>query len=128
MTKWTTAKIPDQSGRTAIVTGANTGLGLETAKALAARGAHVVLAVRNVTKGEAAAEWISRSVPDADLELQRLDLGSLASVREAAEEIRTKHERIDLLINNAGVMWTPKQTTADGFGCSSAPTTWATSR
>lgn len=115
MTKWTTAKIPDQSGRTAIVTGANTGLGLETAKALAARGAHVVLAVRNVTKGEAAAEWISRSVPDADLELQRLDLGSLASVREAADEIRTKHERIDLLINNAGVMTPPKETTADGF-------------
>ncbi|MCV7206623.1 short-chain dehydrogenase [Mycolicibacterium peregrinum] len=115
MTKWTTAKIPDQSGRTAIVTGANTGLGLETAKALAARGAHVVLAVRNVTKGEAAAEWISRSVPYADLELQRLDLGSLASVREAAEEIRTKHERIDLLINNAGVMTPPKETTADGF-------------
>ncbi|MEW2482014.1 SDR family NAD(P)-dependent oxidoreductase [Mycobacterium sp. NPDC049093] len=115
MTKWTTAKIPDQSGRTAVVTGANTGLGLETAKALAARGAHVVLAVRNVTKGEAAAEWISRSVPDADLELQRLDLGSLASVHEAADEIRTKHERIDLLINNAGVMTPPKETTADGF-------------
>ena len=115
MTKWTTAKIPDQSGRTAVVTGANTGLGLETAKALAVRGAHVVLAVRNVTKGEAAAEWISRSVPDADLELQRLDLGSLASVREAADEIKTKHERIDLLINNAGVMTPPKETTADGF-------------
>lgn len=115
MTKWTTAKIPDQSGRTAVVTGANTGLGLETAKALAAKGAHVVLAVRNVTKGEAAAEWISRSVPDADLELQRLDLGSLASVREAADEIRTKHERIDLLVNNAGVMTPPKETTADGF-------------
>ncbi|MFV8242891.1 SDR family NAD(P)-dependent oxidoreductase [Mycolicibacterium peregrinum] len=115
MTKWTTAKIPDQTGRTAIVTGANTGLGLETARALAAKGAHVVLAVRNVTKGEAAAEWISRSVPYADLELQRLDLGSLASVREAAEEIRTKHERIDLLINNAGVMTPPKETTADGF-------------
>jgi len=115
MTKWTTAKIPDQSGRTAIVTGANTGLGLETAKALAAKGAHVVLAVRNLTKGEAAAEWIIRSVRDADLELQRLDLGSLASVREAADEIRTKHETIDLLINNAGVMTPPRETTSDGF-------------
>lgn len=115
MTKWTTAKIPDQSGRTAIVTGANTGLGLETAKALAAKGAHVVLAVRNLTKGEAAAEWITRSVRDADLELQRLDLGSLASVREAADEIRTKHETIDLLINNAGVMTPPRETTSDGF-------------
>ncbi|AIY48412.1 SDR family NAD(P)-dependent oxidoreductase [Mycolicibacterium fortuitum] len=115
MTKWTTAKIPDQSGRTAIVTGANTGLGLETAKALAAKGAHVVLAVRNLTKGEAAAEWITRSVRDADLELQRLDLGSLASVREAVDEIRTKHETIDLLINNAGVMTPPRETTSDGF-------------
>ncbi|WP_454788310.1 SDR family NAD(P)-dependent oxidoreductase [Mycolicibacterium lutetiense] len=115
MTKWTTAKIPDQSGRTAIVTGANTGLGLETAKALAAKGAHVVLAVRNLDKGAAAAEWISRSVPKADLELQRLDLGSLASVREAADELREKHHRIDLLINNAGVMTPPKETTSDGF-------------
>ncbi|OHT92249.1 SDR family NAD(P)-dependent oxidoreductase [Mycobacterium syngnathidarum] len=115
MTKWTAAKIPDQKGRTAIVTGANTGLGLETAKALAAKGAHVVLAVRNLTKGEAAAEWISRSVPHADLELQRLDLGSLASVREAADAIRNKHDHIDLLINNAGVMTPPKETTADGF-------------
>lgn len=115
MTKWTTAKIPDQSGRTAIVTGANTGLGLETAKALAAKGAHVVLAVRNLDKGEAAVEWISRSVRDADLELQRLDLGSLASVREAAAELRDKHARIDLLINNAGVMTPPRETTSDGF-------------
>ncbi|MBX8688472.1 SDR family NAD(P)-dependent oxidoreductase [Mycobacterium sp. 20091114027_K0903767] len=115
MTNWTTANIPDQSGRTAVVTGANTGLGLETAKALAAKGAHVVLAVRNVDKGEAAVEWISRSVPDADLELQRLDLGSLTSVREAADEIRAKHDTIDLLINNAGVMYPPKETTADGF-------------
>ncbi|MGV0811374.1 SDR family NAD(P)-dependent oxidoreductase [Mycolicibacterium boenickei] len=115
MSKWTTVNIPDQTGRTAVVTGANTGLGLETAKALASKGAHVVLAVRNLDKGEAAVEWISRSVPNADLELQRLDLGSLASVREAADEIRTKHERIDLLINNAGVMYPPKETTADGF-------------
>lgn len=115
MTKWTTANIPDQSGRTAVVTGANTGLGLETAKALAAKGSHVVLAVRNLTKGEAAVEWISRSVPAASLELQRLDLGSLGSVREAADEIRTKHETIDLLINNAGVMTPPRETTSDGF-------------
>ncbi|KLI08513.1 short-chain dehydrogenase [Mycolicibacterium conceptionense] len=115
MTKWTTAKILDQSGRTAIVTGANTGLGLETAKALAAKGAHVVLAVRNLDKGAAAVEWISRSVRDADLELQRLDLGSLASVREAAAELRDKHARIDLLINNAGVMTPPRETTSDGF-------------
>ncbi|MGV9797788.1 SDR family NAD(P)-dependent oxidoreductase [Mycobacterium sp. NPDC003449] len=112
---WTHADIPDQTGRTAVVTGANTGLGLETAKALAAKGARVVLAVRNLDKGKGAVEWISRAVPDADLQLQRLDLGSLASVREGAEELKTKHDRIDLLINNAGVMTPPKQTTADGF-------------
>ncbi|MGA5538141.1 SDR family NAD(P)-dependent oxidoreductase [Mycolicibacterium nivoides] len=115
MTSWTTANIPNQTGRTAIVTGANTGLGLETAKALAAKGAHVVLAVRNLDKGAAAVEWISRSVPNADLELQRLDLGSLKSVREAADEIRAGHDTIDLLINNAGVMTPPKETTEDGF-------------
>ncbi|MBN3512602.1 SDR family NAD(P)-dependent oxidoreductase [Mycolicibacterium septicum] len=115
MTSWTTANIPNQTGRTAIVTGANTGLGLETAKALAAKCAHVVLAVRNLDKGAAAVEWISRSVPNAGLELQRLDLGSLKSVREAADEIRAKHDTIDLLINNAGVMTPPKETTEDGF-------------
>jgi NAD(P)-dependent dehydrogenase (short-subunit alcohol dehydrogenase family) len=115
MTKWTTARIPDQTGRIAIVTGANTGLGLETAKALAAKGAHVVLAVRNLDKGKAAVDWIMRSAPTADLELQQLDLGSLASVRSAAEDLKRKHDRIDLLINNAGVMWPPKQTTEDGF-------------
>lgn len=115
MTKWTTARIPDQTGRIAVVTGANTGLGLETAKALAAKGAHVVLAVRNLSKGQGAVDWISRTVPDADLELQQLDLSSLASVRTAAEELKSKHDHIDLLINNAGVMYTPKQTTKDGF-------------
>lgn len=115
MTKWNAADIPDQTGRIAVVTGANTGLGLETAKALAAKGARVVLAVRNLEKGEAAREWISRSVPEADLQLQRLDLGSLASVRDAADELKDKHDRIDLLINNAGVMTPPKETTTDGF-------------
>ncbi|OMC00512.1 short-chain dehydrogenase [Mycobacterium sp. NS-7484] len=115
MAKWTTVAIPDQTGRTAVITGANTGLGLETAKALAAKGAHVVLAVRNLIKGEAAAEWISRSVPGADLHLQHLDLGSLASVRDAADQLKDKYDRIDLLINNAGVMTPPKELTTDGF-------------
>ncbi|MGV0740760.1 SDR family NAD(P)-dependent oxidoreductase [Mycolicibacterium sp. XJ870] len=110
MTKWTTANIPDQSGRLAVVTGANTGLGLETAKALAAKGAHVVLAVRNLDKGKQAAAQISGAV-----EVQELDLTSLASIRSAADSLKAKHQRIDLLINNAGVMTTPKGTTADGF-------------
>ena len=101
---WLAAHIPDQTGRTAIVTGANTGLGYATAEALAAKGAHVVLAVRNLEKGKEAAQRIEDAAPGADVELQRLDLGSLASVRQAAEELRSKHERIDLLINNAGIL------------------------
>jgi NAD(P)-dependent dehydrogenase (short-subunit alcohol dehydrogenase family) len=110
MTKWTTADIPDQTGRTAVITGANTGLGFETAKALANRGAHVVLAVRNLDKGKDAAARIG-----GDVTVSELDLTSLASVRSAADELKSRYERIDLLINNAGVMWTPKSTTKDGF-------------
>ena len=115
MTKWTTADIPDQTGRTAVVTGANTGLGYETAAALAAKGAHVVLAVRNLEKGEEAARRIEQATPGAQIQLQELDLTSLDSIRTAADELRTAHESIDLLINNAGVMMTPKSTTKDGF-------------
>jgi NAD(P)-dependent dehydrogenase (short-subunit alcohol dehydrogenase family) len=115
MTKWTTADIPDQTGRTAVITGANTGLGYETAGALAAKGAHVVLAVRNLEKGKEAARGIEQATPDAQVQLQELDLTSLESIREAAEELRAKHDQIDLLINNAGVMMTPKSTTKDGF-------------
>lgn len=115
MAKWTTADIPDQTGRVAVITGANTGLGYETAKALAARGAHVVLAVRNLDKGKDAVARITAESPAADVALQELDLTSLASVRAAAEQLRSAHDRIDLLINNAGVMYTPKSTTKDGF-------------
>ncbi|WP_078291831.1 SDR family NAD(P)-dependent oxidoreductase [Mycobacterium sp. D16R24] len=115
MTTWSTTDIPDQTGRVAIVTGANTGLGLETAKALAAHGAHVVLAVRNTEKGKAAAAEITAAHADADITLQSLDLSSLESVRRASDELKTRYEKIDLLINNAGVMWTEKSTTADGF-------------
>lgn len=110
MTRWTTHHIPDQSGRTAVITGANTGLGFETAKALAEHGAHVVLAVRDTDKGKRAAAQLT-----GDVGVQELDLGSLESVRAAAAELRGSHERIDLLINNAGVMTPPKSTTADGF-------------
>jgi NAD(P)-dependent dehydrogenase (short-subunit alcohol dehydrogenase family) len=107
---WTEQHIPDQSGRVAIVTGANTGLGFETARMLAEHGAQVVLAVRDVEKGERAAARIA-----GDVRVQALDLTSLASVRSAAADLRAAHPRIDLLINNAGVMYTPKATTADGF-------------
>jgi NAD(P)-dependent dehydrogenase (short-subunit alcohol dehydrogenase family) len=115
MPKWTTADIPDQSGRTAVITGANTGLGYETAAALAAKGAHVVLAVRNLDKGREAADRITAATPGASVALQELDLTSLDSVRTAADELRDANDTIDLLINNAGVMMTPKSTTKDGF-------------
>src|SRR5260370_15520957 len=115
MTKWTTADIPDQTGRTAVITGANTGLGYETAAALAAKGAQVVLAVRNIDKGKAAADLITRANPGAGVAVQELDLTSLESIGSAADELRSKYDNIDLLINNAGVMFTPKSTTKDGF-------------
>ena len=110
MSTWTTADIPDQSGRTAVITGANTGLGFETAKALADKGARVVLAVRDTDKGRQAAARIG-----GDVTVQELDLTSLASIRAASEELHTTFESLDLLINNAGVMTTPKATTKDGF-------------
>jgi NAD(P)-dependent dehydrogenase (short-subunit alcohol dehydrogenase family) len=108
--KWTEQDIPDQTGRVAVVTGANSGLGFETARVLARRGASVVLAVRNVKKGAQAAARMT-----GDISVQELDLTSLESVRAAAAELSETHPRIDLLINNAGVMYTPKQTTRDGF-------------
>ncbi len=112
---WSASDIPDQSGRVVVVTGANTGLGYHTAEALAGRGAHVVLAVRNPEKGNAAVAQIVAAKPQADVTLQALDLSSLDSVRSAADALRSAYPRIDLLINNAGVMWTPKQVTKDGF-------------
>src|SRR5271165_6269683 len=115
MAKWTVTDIPDQTGRVAVITGANTGLGYETALALADHGAHVVLAVRNLDKGKDAVARIAASSPQADVALQELDLTSLESIRAAADQLRAEHDRIDLLINNAGVMYTPKSTTKDGF-------------
>lgn len=112
---WTTTDIPDQTGRVAVVTGANTGLGRETARALATAGAEVILAVRDTLKGEAAAADIRAKAPAAKLKVQKLDLGSLASIRTASEELHATHPRIDLLINNAGVMYPPYGLTEDGF-------------
>ena len=112
---WTEKDVPNESGRVAIVTGSNTGLGYDTARVLAARGARVVMAVRDTAKGDAAAARIRELSPGAEVTVHALDLGSLASVRAAAAELAAAHPRIDLLINNAGVMYPPKQTTADGF-------------
>ncbi len=112
---YTRDSIPDQTGRTVVVTGANGGLGLETVKALAAKGAHVVMAARDRAKASAAIEEIRRETPDALLEPVDLDLASLASVRAAVEQILAEHRRLDILINNAGVMATPERRTDDGF-------------
>jgi NAD(P)-dependent dehydrogenase (short-subunit alcohol dehydrogenase family) len=107
--QWTEADIPDLAGRTAVVTGGNAGLGLQIARVLAARGAQVVLACRSVGKGRTAAAEVRGAA------VVRLDLASLRSVRAAADEIRAAYPRLDLLINNAGVMEVPYEQTADGF-------------
>jgi NAD(P)-dependent dehydrogenase (short-subunit alcohol dehydrogenase family) len=112
---WTAKDIPDQSGRNAIVTGANSGLGLVTARELARAGASVVMACRNLDKGHAAIEQVRAAVPDAQVQLEELDLASLESVRGFAERYRATHDGLDLLINNAGVMAPPRRRTADGF-------------
>lgn len=112
---YTTADIPDLTGRIAVVTGANGGLGLETARALAGAGAHVVMAARDQAKARAARDDITVGHPEASLELVPLDLASLASVADAAATIATAHPKIDILVNNAGLMAMPERTTAEGF-------------
>lgn len=113
-----------------MITGANAGLGYQTAAALADKGAHVVMAVRNLGKGHDAAAEIKRSTPDANISVQELDLTSLDSIRQAADQVTAEHPHIDLLINNAGVMWTPESTTKLKMdsSCSSAPTISVISR
>jgi NAD(P)-dependent dehydrogenase (short-subunit alcohol dehydrogenase family) len=112
---WTVSDIADQHGRTAVITGANSGLGLQTARALAGKGATVVMACRNQEKGAAALQSVRDQHPAATVELLELDLADLASVRKAAEELLVRHGAIDMLFNNAGVMALPHRTTADGF-------------
>ncbi|MEU4427511.1 oxidoreductase [Actinoplanes sp. NPDC024001] len=110
---WTLQAIPDQSGRVAVVTGANSGIGFVTARELARRGAHVVLACRDPQRGAAALARMRGELPHASLELRRVDLGSLASIREFAAG--WDHGRLDLLVNNAGIAVVPYAVTADGF-------------
>ncbi len=113
---WSAENIPNQSGRVAIVTGANSGIGLVAAQTLAAKGAKVILACRSAERANAALVGIRERTPDADVHYKNLDLSSLRSVREFAREILSEEERLDLLINNAGVMMPPKRSeTEDGF-------------
>jgi NAD(P)-dependent dehydrogenase (short-subunit alcohol dehydrogenase family) len=112
---WTLQHIPDQSGRVVVVTGANSGTGFETARVLASRGATVVLACRNAMKAEEAVRRIQKRHRGSRVEAQLLDLGSLKSVHGAAATVLERYDRLDLLINNAGVMVPPYGRTEDGF-------------
>jgi NAD(P)-dependent dehydrogenase (short-subunit alcohol dehydrogenase family) len=112
---WNSSDIPDQSGRVAVVTGANSGLGLATSRELARAGAKVVMACRDPARGEAALAALRRSVPEGSVELAPLDLADLSSVSGFATEFLSVHRVLDLLVNNAGVMATPRRLTADGF-------------
>ncbi|HEX3678097.1 MAG TPA: oxidoreductase [Galbitalea sp.] len=115
MTRWTAADIPDQSGKVAVITGANSGLGYHTALELARRGARVVVASRSDVRGKEAVARIIAEVPDSDLDLRSLDLANLANIRTFADGVASSYPSIDLLINNAGVMAIPRSTTVDGF-------------
>ena len=112
---WNESDIADQSGKTVIVTGANSGIGYETARVLAAKGAHVVLACRSAERGGEALARIQSEHPGAKAELRLLDLSDLSSVKSFAERFRKQHGKFDILINNAGVMVPPFSKTADGF-------------
>lgn len=112
---WTAADMPDQSGKTVIVTGGNGGLGLETAREMARKGAHVIIAARNLDKAAAAEADIRTELPDASVEVRGLDLASKASIKKFADSITADFEAIDVLFNNAGVMAMPERTTEDGF-------------
>jgi len=112
---WSTEDIGDQTGRVALITGANSGIGFETAKALADHGGHVVMACRDPEKARRAADELENDLDRSSIELLTLDLADLVSVRRSAEQFLAEHARLDLLINNAGVMATPYRQTADGF-------------
>ena len=113
--KWTTENIPNQNGRVVIVTGSSSGIGYETARILAEKQATVIIAVRNLEKGNAAADKIKSGIKDADLRILELDLANLESVKNFAENFKKNYSQLDLLINNAGVMIPPYSKTADGF-------------
>jgi NAD(P)-dependent dehydrogenase (short-subunit alcohol dehydrogenase family) len=113
--RWTEADVPDLSGRTAVITGANAGIGFEIARVLAGRGAQPVLACRNPSRAGQAADRLRSAQPTASIATVELNLASLASVHAAAARLRAAYPRLDLLVNNAGVMEVPYERTEDGF-------------
>ncbi|MFN2536765.1 MAG: oxidoreductase [Mycobacteriales bacterium] len=115
MTRWTPTDIPDQTGRIALVTGANSGLGFHTTLELARKGARVLMACRNPAKAETALAMVRKEITDPNVELVQLDLASLDSVERAAEDVASRVPHLDLLVNNAGIMAVPYGKTADGF-------------
>lgn len=115
MSKWTVNEIPNLSGKITIVTGANSGIGFEAAKEFARKGAETILACRSVEKGSDTEQRIRAEIPDAKLKSMVLDLSSLKSVRAFADEFNTAHSRLDVLLNNAGIMMVPYGKTEDGF-------------
>ncbi len=113
--KWNSAKIPDQRGRVVIVSGSSSGIGYEAARVLANKNATVAIAVRNLQKGNAALDKIKAGYQDADVRVIKLDLANLESIRNFAAEFKSNYSRLDLLINNSGVMMPPYSKTIDGF-------------
>lgn len=112
---WQLNDLPDQSGRTVVITGGNSGIGLEAAKALAHKGARIIIASRDETRAGAAAEEVRKATGSKLVETAALDLASLASVRACAKDLNQRCERLDVLVNNAGVMAIPRRETEDGF-------------
>lgn len=113
--KWTQNNIPDQTGKIIVITGANSGLGLESTKILAGKGGHIVMAVRNMSKGEKARDEVLATNPAVSVDLMQVDMGDLSSIKAFADAFNAKYDRLDILLNNAGVMGIPRQETADGF-------------
>lgn len=115
MSSWSASDVPDQAGHTILVTGANSGIGQEAARVLAARGAHVLIGARTAQKGQRTVDELTAAGAPGGVELLSLDLADLDSVRSAADQVRRDHERLDVLVNNAGVMAPPRRLTAQGF-------------
>ena len=113
--KWTAENIPDLTGKVIIITGANSGIGYEAAKEFARKGAQIILASRNLDKAQSALSQIQSEIPETNAEILKLDLANLKSIHQFTEIFKTKYDRLDVLLNNAGIMMVPYGKTSDGF-------------